>query len=46
MNDDRRVEELERRGGSKGTVWSKIWGDYKQGLLNEKLILFLILLEY
>jgi hypothetical protein len=46
MNDDRRVEELERRGGSKRTVWSKIWGDYKQGLLNEKLILFLILLEY
>lgn len=46
MNDDRKVEELERMGGSKRTVESKIWGDCKQGLLNEKLILFLILLEY
>ena len=46
MNDDRKGEELERMGGSKRTVGSKIWGDCKQGLLNEKLILFLILLEY
>lgn len=46
MNDDRKVEELERMGGSERTVGSKIWGDCKQGLLNEKLILFLILVEY
>ena len=45
MKDDRKGEELERMGGSKRTVGSKIWGDCKQGLLNEKLI-FLILLEY
>ena len=46
MKDDRKGEELERMGGSERTVGSKIWGDCKQGLLNEKLILFLILLEY
>ena len=46
MKDDRKGEELERMGGSKRTVGSKILGDCKQGLLNEKLILFLLLLEY